>query len=323
MDNFTHSLTGWALGQAGLKRKTRKGLAALVLGANAPDIDVFFGWVPWAPLAIHRGVTHSMVAGLWILPPLLAVLLWLLDRWQVRRETRFRSGLEMHFGWLLALSFIGCLTHPLLDWQTNYAVQLLSPFSNRWFHNDSLFIIDVWIWTGLSLGIWLSRRREWHGTGEWRKPPRVALAALLLYISANGAVSALGRMAVELEEPYAQPDVLVAAPPPAVFWRREMIWREEGLIYRGQFDPLRNINQLQSYGEGTSDGMDDPVARKVLLETPGLASFRRWSILPMARVSRSRCTVTVQYQDARFGDRPGMGRLGTQATVPTGAEGCA
>ena len=43
MDNLTHSLTGWAIGQAGLKTQTRKGLAALILGANMPDIDVFFG----------------------------------------------------------------------------------------------------------------------------------------------------------------------------------------------------------------------------------------------------------------------------------------
>lgn len=48
MDNLTHSLAGWALAETGLKRRTRKGLAALVLAANMPDIDVFFGWVPWA-----------------------------------------------------------------------------------------------------------------------------------------------------------------------------------------------------------------------------------------------------------------------------------
>ena len=63
MDNITHSLTGWALGQAGLKQKTRKGLAALILAANAPDIDVFFQWAPWEPLATHRGVTHSLIGG--------------------------------------------------------------------------------------------------------------------------------------------------------------------------------------------------------------------------------------------------------------------
>ena len=98
MDNFTHSLAGWALGQAGLKTKSRKGLAALILGANMPDIDVFFGWVGWAPLAMHRGFTHGVVGGVLILPPFLAGLLWLLDRWQVRRGTVFKSGLAMQIG---------------------------------------------------------------------------------------------------------------------------------------------------------------------------------------------------------------------------------
>ncbi len=97
MDNFTHSLAGWALGQAGLKAKTRKGLAALILGANMPDIDVFFGWVPWEPLAMHRGFTHGLVGGVLVMPPMLAGLLWLLDRWQVKRGAVFKSGLDDAF----------------------------------------------------------------------------------------------------------------------------------------------------------------------------------------------------------------------------------
>ncbi|MGZ5792554.1 MAG: metal-dependent hydrolase, partial [Croceibacterium sp.] len=128
MDNITHSLVGWTLGQTGLKRKTRKGLAALILGANAPDLDVFLGWVPWPSLATHRGLTHSFFGGVLVLPPMLAGLLWLLDRWQVRRGQTFKSGLPLHFGWLVALSYIGCVTHPLLDWQTSYAIQLFAPF---------------------------------------------------------------------------------------------------------------------------------------------------------------------------------------------------
>ena len=149
MDNLTHSLAGWALGQAGLKRKTRKGLAALILGANMPDIDVFFWWVPWEPLATHRGFTHGL-GGVLLLPPLLAGLLWLLDRWQIRRGAEFSSGPAMHFGWLVALSYIGAISHPLLDLQNTYAVQLLSPLSDAWFHNDALFIIDVWLWAVLA-----------------------------------------------------------------------------------------------------------------------------------------------------------------------------
>src|SRR5688572_11886578 len=104
MDNLTHSLVGWALGQAGLKRKTRKGLAALILGANMPDVDVFLGWVPWEPLATHRGFTHGLLGGVLLMPPLLAGLLWLLDRWQLSRGVEVR-GPAMHFGWLVTLSY--------------------------------------------------------------------------------------------------------------------------------------------------------------------------------------------------------------------------
>jgi len=99
MDNFTHSLVGWALGQSGLKTKSRKGLAALILGANMPDIDVFFQWVSWAPLAMHRGFTHGL-GGMIVLPPFLAGLLWLLDRWQLKRGAAFKRGWRcMSAGW--------------------------------------------------------------------------------------------------------------------------------------------------------------------------------------------------------------------------------
>lgn len=321
MDNFTHSLAGWALGQTGVKTKTRKGLAALILGANAPDIDVFFWWVPWAPLATHRGVTHSLLGGFLVLPIALAALLWLLDRWQVKRGGSFKSGLEMRFGWLVALAYLGCLTHPLLDWQTNYAVQLLSPFSGLWFHNDSLFIIDVWIWSGMAFAIWLSRRREKNG-GDWHKPAIAAVAALILYISVNGVVSSYARNAPVAGPPHAKPDTVVVAPPPVQFWKRGVVWRQDHTIGRGQYDPFHSLTDLQSSAPAQDDGMRDPSARRGLRNTPALVRFGRWSILPMASVKRERCRITVYYQDARFGLRPGRGTLGQSTSLPTNAPGC-
>ena len=98
MDNITHSIAGWALGQAGLKTRSRKGLAALILGANAPDIDVFLQSAPWEPLATHRGFTHSLVGGVLILPLALWGLLLLLDQLQIKRGATFKSGLELHRG---------------------------------------------------------------------------------------------------------------------------------------------------------------------------------------------------------------------------------
>ncbi len=322
MDNLTHSLVGWALGQTGLKQKTRKGLAALILGANMPDIDVFFGWVPWEPLATHRGFTHGLVGGVLLMPPILAALLWLLDRWQVRRGAWFSSGLEMRFGWLIALSYLGTLTHPLLDWQTAYAIQLLSPFDSRWFHTDALFIIDVWLIVGLGAAIALSKRRESREQGNWRTPAIVALAVLLAYVSVNAAISALARRAVTVGPPHARPDVIVAGPPPALFWQRELIWREHGMIARGTFDPLRSPTRLQGYTAPTADGMADPLVRRAMGATPEVARFLRWSILPLAKVRREGCHAVVSFNDARFSDGLGPSRFWVSATVPLDPGSC-
>ncbi len=322
MDNLTHTLAGWTLGQTGLKRKTRKGLAALILGANMPDIDVFLGWVPWVPLATHRGFTHGLVGGVLLMPPLLAGLLWLLDRWQLRRGTEFTSGLPIRFGWLVALSYLGTLTHPLLDWQTAYAIQLFSPFDSRWYHTDALFIIDVWIWLGLGAAIWLSIRRESRGLPRRQWPPIVALAVLLVYIGANAGVSALARRALAMEPPHARPDVVVASPPPALFWQRQVAWREEGRIAQGAYDPTRSLTRLQSYSEPVADGMADPLARRAMAATPEIVRFMRWSILPMARVQRDGCRATVSFNDARFADGLARDRFWVSAVVPTEDPGC-
>jgi inner membrane protein len=305
MDNFTHSLAGWALGQTGLKTKSRKGLAALILGANMPDIDVFFGWHPWDPLAMHRGWTHSLIGGVLLLPPLLAGLLWLLDRWQVGRGTRFRSGLEMRFGWLVALAYLGALSHPLLDLQNSYAVQLLSPLDFGWFHNDSLFIIDVWIWSALSVAIWLSRRREKKG-GHWRRPAIIGASAAVAYIAANTALSQYARrVVVERVAATGTPDVIVASPAPGLFWKREIVWRIDHRIGRVNYDPFTGWSgvgrQFTSLDALQPDAMDDPVVRRAIGRSRELRPFLGWSLIPGATVERNGCKARVYIGDARYG----------------------
>ena len=318
MDNFTHSLAGWALGQAGLKTRTRKGLAALILGANMPDIDVFFGWFSWAPLAMHRGFTHGLVGGVLVLPPFLAGLLWLLDRWQVRRGTTFKSGLEMHFGWLIALSYLGALTHPLLDLQTTYSVQLLSPLSDAWYHMDSLFIIDVWVWSLLAGSIAWSRWREKRGR-EWTQLVQAAIAGVLVYIAFNLGLSQTATDAVQRRSPAAT--AIFASPPPVWFWRRTMSWREGRSIGRAEFYPfgggLLPSEPLQP------DGMDDTIVRAAWAHSRNLRQFLGWSILPVADIQRAPCEARVTIGDARYGEAGSrQPRLARGAIVPLPGPGC-
>lgn len=189
MDNLTHSLVGALLGQAGLKKKTGLAMPALVIGANLPDVDAacFFWLEGQEHLGFRRGITHGPPAMVF-LPLMLAALLWGYDRWQAKRGTRPEGRDPVNFKWLYALSFIGCLTHPALDWLNVYGIRLLEPFSSQWFYGDTLFIIDVWLWALLGFATWFSLRREGRG-GDWMKPARVAIVVALGYVGLNFLIS--------------------------------------------------------------------------------------------------------------------------------------
>lgn len=310
MDNLTHSLAGWALGQAGLKTTTRKGLAALILGANMPDIDVFFTSFPWEPLAMHRGVTHSLVGGFIVMPPMLFGLLLLLDRWQVARGVRFQSGLPLHRGRLLALCYLGALTHPLLDLQTTYAVQLLSPFSGAWFHADSLFIIDVWLWALLSLAIAWSRMQE-KRSREWRLVPQAAFGIAIAYIAFNLGLSETARERVKARFPNAE--AIFASPPPVLSWQRRMVWREADGYHWAGFSPLKGL--------GPENGpiarqMDHPFVREARRQDPGLRRYLGWSVMPFAWAERRRCAIVLSVGDARYLSPLGYSRLKHETLLP-------
>jgi len=294
LDNLTHSLVGWALAETGLKRRTRKGLAACVLGANAPDIDVLFGWAPWPPLAMHRGFTHGLFGGVVLLPLLLVGLLWLFDRWQAGRGRIAADAPPLRMGWLVGLAYLSTLTHPLLDLQTVYAVQLLSPWSARWFSTDSLFIISPWLLAMLGLGIWRARRVPSARAAGW------ALVGTVAFIALNLGISALAWQAPVMEAPYATPDRIFAAPEPIAFWRRDMVWREQGAITFGRYDPLAAPMRLLEHGAPIADRMGDPLVLRAIAASGEVRDFLAWSQLPMAQVVREGCRVRVSFGDARF-----------------------
>lgn len=226
MDNLTHSLVGALIGQAGLKKKTGLAMPALIIGANLPDVDAAcFFWLQGVEhLGFRRGISHGPPA-LVLLPLLLAGLLYGFGRWQAKRGKRPEGRLPVSFKWLFALAFIGCLTHPALDWLNVYGIRLLEPFSSQWFYGDTLFIIDVWLWSLMGFATWFSLKREKRG-GDWKKPARAAMAVGLAYIGMNWINSQM----VVMHDPSLDDPIL--SPKPLVSWQREAIQdNRDGTFY--------------------------------------------------------------------------------------------
>jgi inner membrane protein len=159
MDPIAHTLVGAALAKSGLDKRSRFATAALVVGANLPDIDgVTYLVGSDLGLYFRRGWTHGIPAVI-VWPFLLAGFLVLLDRVAGSRAARFRA--------LLPLSALAVATHPALDWLNNYGLRWLMPFDGTWFYGDALFIVDPWMWLVLGGAVFLATARGARRNLAW------------------------------------------------------------------------------------------------------------------------------------------------------------
>jgi inner membrane protein len=287
MDNLTHSLIGAAIGQTGLKRLSGLGMPTLIIAANIPDIDAacLFWLEGVGHLGFRRGITHGPVAMV-LLPLLLTAIMVGLDRWQGSRGTRPARRLPVRPAQLYLLALIGCLSHPAFDWLNNYGVRLLEPFSSRWYHGDTIFIIDVWMWALLIGGFAWSKLGERRGR-DWTRRGRIVLAALALYVFGNGIVTGIAeRQTAEwVRATYGiEPALVVASPAPLAIWQREMLWRGEGR-YGSRIVNLADgvLPSLfaQTVVAPRPTGLDDARIAAAAARDPQVRAFLFWSRMPI------------------------------------------
>lgn len=345
MDNLTHSLVGALLGQAGLKRKTALAMPTLIIAANIPDIDAAcFLWLEGAEhLGFRRGITHGPLAML-VLPLLLwaAMLGW--DKWR-RRSNAERPA--VHKGWLLALAFIGTLSHPAMDWLNVYGIRLLEPFSSQWFYGDTLFIIDLWLWGLLIGGLIWSLRAERRG-GKWQRKAQVIATVAGAYIFANGVITGLAERdgrALVATQLTRQPTMVVASPVPFAFWEREVLWRYDatqaqgggGLFGKALYNPLHgstielrreNISPiiiktgdpvLKGFADQSnrSFGSDVRRAEQIARGNAEFRAFLFWSRMPVVQLGRDQLGhYEIVMTDQRFMDPRAKDRFTLRASVP-------
>jgi inner membrane protein len=179
LDNLTHGLVGAALAKSGAARTTPLATATLVIAANAPDIDVFsYMRGEYFALSFRRGITHSWLA-LLLLPFVVTAAMLTWDRLVRRRRSPDAEAVR---AWpLLALSTIGVLTHPALDWMNTYGMRWGLPFNGAWTYGDALFVIDPWIWLVLGGAVFLSAKLDRNGIIAWAFLAMVASLVVLAF----------------------------------------------------------------------------------------------------------------------------------------------
>lgn len=300
MDNLTHSLAGAVLGQMGLKKKTGLAMPTLIIAANLPDIDAFAVLLGGHQhLALRRGITHGPIA-LVLLPILLWTIMLAWDKWRPSEKR-----LPVHRGWLLALAYIGTISHPALDWLNNYGIRLLEPFSSQWFYGDTIFIIDIWIWAALIASVWISLRKERRGASNWQRPAWLGFTAICTYIFANGLITerAERMTAVEVEAQHGiKPTLVVANAVPVQFWKRDMQWRDATHFGYGWFSLPDDVFV---HGKVRPHDADKAVLSRMAAKDKEAAAYLFWSRMPILERNASGAFIVrdQRFQDPHVGDR--------------------
>ncbi|HEY0943506.1 MAG TPA: metal-dependent hydrolase [Steroidobacter sp.] len=153
MDNITHTIIGTLVGEVAarvapasrstLPATTRRNLCVTLaaIGSNLPDSDLLYSFFGGKVnyLLHHRGHTHTVLIAL-----LLGVTVFAITRWWIRRRNLQASSTD--YVLLAAVLLLTPLLHIAMDFSNNYGVHPFWPIDNRWFHGDSVFIIEPLLW---------------------------------------------------------------------------------------------------------------------------------------------------------------------------------
>jgi inner membrane protein len=296
MDNLCHTLTGAALGEAGLKARTALGMSTLIIASNLPDVDVAVFLTDTLPMSFRRGWTHGVLA-MAVLPAILAGLMVAWDR--VARGTR-RSREPARASTLLMLAYLGTWLHVFMDFLNTYGVRLLMPFSERWFYGDALYIVDPFLYALLGGGIAVARLRARRG-GDGRRAARIGITLATIYVAAMLMANVWARDTVrEGIERAGRPSHtrFMVSPVLADPTRREVIVDtgeryEKGFLW---FEPLPHFRPA---GYGVDINATHPAAIEAARQGR-VAAYLRWSRFPFFVVAETRDETVVHLNDYRY-----------------------
>lgn len=292
MDPVCHTLVGASLGATGLARKTRFGMATLLVGANLPDIDaVTYGVSATTAYAVRRGVTHGVPA-LVVLPILLAVAVVAIGR------LKRRSDRQTSFRWLLILSTLGVVSHPSLDWLNNYGMRWLMPIVDRWFYGDTLFIFDGIVWAALIMGLVATRYTAGAALAWYRRPATLSLAFVVAYIGVSFTMTQIAVRAALDSTLDVPPQRVMASPVPLRPLTRNILYEyaSEYRLASVTFSPWPRVDRRQP----AVIAKGDPALLEQARSRLEARQFLSWARFPYAVVETTESGSVLWLADARY-----------------------
>ncbi len=297
----------------GFNRKTAMATATMTLAAEAPDLDVFWGFKgPVVGFAHHRGFTHSFL-GLILVSGFVTGFMYLV--WRLRGRKTNLPNLPARWGLLFLFAYIAGLSHILLDYTNNYGVRPFWPFSEKWYSWDIIFIVEPGLYVilvaGLVLPVIVSRRQPLpRGRG-------FAVIALLcvagLYVARDHehrkALHALQQQQLNSAAP-----LRVSAYP--YYWN---IFRWYAVAETKDFFATTDIDsRTGELNRGELEFVPKPPATAVTLAAKKCCLGRvylDWAQYPLVAQSSSEDGWTVRFRDLRYDYPPLRGGSTLSATV--------
>lgn len=269
MDSLAHGLTGALIGYAGFRQRAgRPALWAALLASQFPDADIILLSISGETyLRWHRGPTHSLL----LLPLWAGLITWVV--WELSNRRHGRT--------LFAAASVSMLAHVIMDWITSYGTMLLSPLSDRRFELSWVFIVDVYVWALLLVGV------IWAAISDRAAIARGFLVAVAGYVLFCGA----SRQWALRTTPHPPDTVRVAAFPTPLNPLRWTILQEDATGIVRWIHGGRN-DMFQSY-------RDDALVPQAEA-TEAVKLFRWFAEFPVVEKFEQDGYTILRYRDLRF-----------------------
>jgi len=287
MDILTHGITGVLVSRALPGGHRGSMMAAGLIGALAPDLDVVARlWDSMAAITVHRAATHSFIGGAALAAGVAGLV------WGLTQES---------FSRLFGFVYLGLLSHIGSDLLTSFGTAILWPLTDRRLALAQHYLIDP-IFTILALGFLVASFRL--------KQRRVSLAntgilAIGLYVVITAAVqrSAFIRWQefVELQGILPSRSAVIPLFPGPFRWLG--VSETEQGFYQQSFQLYGwNTDVPQFFSKTNTDLRDLERLREVQV----FLSFARF---PWKRELYDKGLRLVEYRDLAFADHPLGGPL--------------